>query len=71
MVASMERALVRLIGKYHDRIRGADSQVVSHLAYGQNADPVLQETILHRLLLRPIDGAALAETAEHANQDRD
>ena len=71
MAASMEKALARSIGKYHDRIREAGCLVVSHLAYDWNADPVLQETILQQLLLRPIAGASLAEMAEHANHDRD
>lgn len=71
MAASMEKALAILIGMYHGRIRGADCQVVSHLAYDRNAEPVLQETTLQQLLLRPIGGAALAEMAEHANHDRD
>lgn len=66
----MVKALATLIGRYHDRTRGVDCLGVSHLAYDPNADPVLQETILRQVLLRPIDGASLAEMAEHANHDR-
>ena len=70
MVASVETALATLIGKYHDRTQGAGCQAVSHLGYKQNADQVLQETNPQQLLLRPTDGAASAEMAEHANDDR-
>lgn len=72
MVASGEKALAILIGRYLDRIQGAGYQAVSHLANDRNADPVLQETTLpQQLLLRQIDGASLAEMAEHANHDTD
>ena len=69
MVASMEKALAKSIAKYHDRIRAAGCLVVSPLAYDRNADLVLQETVLQQLLLRRIDAATSAETAEHANHD--
>ena len=69
MEVSKEKALAKLTAKYHDKIRGAGCQVVSPLVCDQNADLVLQETVLHLLLLRPIDGAASAEMAEHANHD--
>lgn len=66
----MEMASATLIGRYHDRIRGADCPGVSHLAYDLNAGPVRQEKILQQVLLRPINGASLVEMAEHANHDR-
>lgn len=69
MVASMEKALAKSIARYHDRIRGADCLVVRPLAYDRDADLVPQETVLQQLLLRPINGAALAEIVEHANLD--
>ena len=66
MAASLEKALAKLIAKCHDRIRGADCQVVVPLGCDRNA-LVLQETTLQHLLPRPKDDAALVEMAEHAN----
>lgn len=71
MAASMEKALATLIDKCRDKFRGAGCLVVSQPAHDRNADQVLQETTLQQLPLRPIDGAALAEMAEHANRDTD
>lgn len=71
MAASVEKALATLIDKYRDKFRGADCLVVSQPAHDRIADQVLQETTLQPFSLRPIDGAALAEMAEHANRDRD
>ncbi len=68
MAASWVKALAKLIAKYHDRTQGAGCQVVSPLAYDRNADPALQETTL-QLPLRPKDGAASVEMAEHAQDD--
>ena len=62
MAASLEKALAKLIAKCHDRIRGADYQVVSPLAYDRN-------TLVLQDLLRPKDDAASVEMVEHANQD--
>ena len=69
MVISTEKASAKSIAMYHDRIRGAGYQAVNPPAHDQNADQVLQGTVLHQLLLRPTDGAALVEMEEHANHD--
>ena len=69
MVALAEKALAKSIAMYHDKIRGVGCQGVNPPAHDQNADLVPQGTVLHRLPLRPRDGAASVEMEEHANHD--